>query len=148
MESMSIQLASSALNDAEFLSAFHSCSLPPSCFHHADHLRLAWLHVHRNSLDIAIDSVRSGIQAYARHLGKPGIYHETLTVAWVRLIASHDEPTFDEFLRLNEHRLNGELLYRFWSPERLQSEQARKEWLAPDKRPLPMPFQSSIYRTK
>ncbi len=131
--------ASSALNDAEFLTAFHACSLPPSCFHHADHLRLAWLHVHQNPLEAAISKVREGIQAYAKHLGKPEIYHETLTIAWVRLIASHSELKFDEFLKLNEYRLNKELLYRFWSPEWLGSEQARNGWLVPDRMQLPLP---------
>jgi hypothetical protein len=113
--------------------------LPPSCFHHADHLRLAWLHVRQQPLETAIDNVRQGIRAYAKHLGKPEIYHETLTIAWVRLIASHNEPTFDEFLRLNEHRLNGELMHRFWSTDRLQSDNARKKWLAPDRNQLPAP---------
>lgn len=134
---MPLQPASSSLNDAQFLAAFHDCSLPPSCFRHADHLRLAWLHIHQQPLEIAIDKVRCGIRAYAQHLGKPELYHETMTVAWMRLIASHDEPTFDEFLKLNEDRLNKELLYRFWSAERLESEQARREWLAPDRMRLP-----------
>lgn len=134
---MSLRLGSSGLSDAEFLAEFRACTLPPTCFHHSDHLRLAWLHIHQSPLEIAIENVRSGIQAYAKHLGKPGLYHETLTVAWMRLIASHDEPTFHDFLRLNEHRLNGELLHRFWSPERLQSEKAREEWVAPDRRELP-----------
>jgi hypothetical protein len=136
---MPLRPGSSAMSDAEFLAAFHGCTLSPSCFRHADHLRLAWLHVHQNALEVAIDTVRNGIQAYARHLGKPELYHETLTVAWVRLIASHEERTFDEFLKLNEHRLTGELLHRFWSPELLQSEAARREWLVPDRMRLPNP---------
>lgn len=134
---MPLQPASTDLSDNEFLATFHSCALPAACFRHADHLRLAWLHIHRHPLEVAIDKVRQGIQAYATHLGKPELYHETITVAWVRLIASHDEPTFDEFLSLNQHRLNADLLHRFWSPERLSSEQARAAWLAPDRMPLP-----------
>jgi len=134
---MALQPSSSALSDAEFLAAFHTCTLPPSCFHHADHLRLAWLHVHQHPLEVATERVCNGIRAYATHLGKPDLYHETMTVAWVRLIASHDEPTFDEFLELNQHRLTADLLHRFWSPERLSSNRARAEWLAPDRMPLP-----------
>jgi hypothetical protein len=91
-------------------------------------------------LDTAIDNVHNGIQAYATHLGRKAFYHETMTVAWVRLIASHNEPTFDEFLPLNEYRLSGELLHRFWSPELLLSASARKEWVEPDKIPLPPAF--------
>lgn len=137
---MPLQPASIDLNDAEFLASFHSCVLPPACFRHADHLRLAWLHIQQHSLEVAIDNVCQGIQAYAAHLGKPELYHETMTVAWVRLIASHDEATFDEFLRLNQHRLNVDLLHRFWSPERLSRSQARAAWLAPDRMPLPSAF--------
>jgi N-formylglutamate deformylase len=125
------------MTDAEFLMAFHECSLSPASFRHADHLRLAWLHVHQHTLETAVSGVCRDIQRYANHLGKPEIYHETLTIAWVRLIASHDEPTFAEFLLQNAYRLNGELLYCFWSPERLQSETARREWLAPDRMQLP-----------
>lgn len=134
-----LRLASSALNDEEFLAAFHSCSLPPACFRHADHLRLAWIHVHCGTLLEAVNHVRHGIRAYAAHLGKPEIYHETITVAWVHLIASHDEPTFADFLARNEHRLNADLLYRFWSQELLQSGKARAEWVMPNKMQLPLP---------
>ena len=140
---MPLEPASAALNDAEFLAAFHACSLPPACFHHADHLRLAWLHIHQHPLEVAAERVSNGIQAYAKHLGRPELYHETITVAWVRLIASHDEPSFDEFLRLNAHRLNKELLHRFWSPELLQSDMARQEWVDPDRLALPMPASTS-----
>src|SRR5271156_3037487 len=138
-DTVPLKTASSALSDAEFLAEFHACSLPPACFRHADHLRLAWLHIHQHPREVAAELVRNGIQAYAKHLRRTEFYHETITVAWVRLIASHAEPTFDEFLRLNEHRLNRELLHRFWSPELLQSETARKEWVAPDRMELPAP---------
>lgn len=134
---MSLKPTSAALSDAEFLAAFHACSLPPACFRHADHLRLAWLHLHQHPLEVAIGNVRNGIKAYATHLGRPEFYHETITMAWTRLVASHNEATFYEFLRLNEPRLNGGLLHRFWSPELLRSESARKEWIAPDRMQLP-----------
>jgi hypothetical protein len=135
---MPLELGSSALSDTEFLAAFQTCSLPPACFRHTDHLRLAWLHLHQHPLKTAIDNVRNGIRAYAMHQGRPEFYHETITVGWTCLIASHDEPTFDEFLRLNEHRLNAQLLHRFWSPELLQSETAKREWVAPDRMQLPV----------
>ncbi len=140
---MSLKPASSALSDAEFLAAVRACSLPPACFRHGDHLRLAWLHIHQHPLEVAAEHVRNDIQAYANHLGSAEFYHETMTVAWVRLIASHDEQSFDEFLRLNAHRLNKELLHRFWSPELLESETARLAWVDPDRLGLPMPAGTS-----
>ena len=125
------------LTDDQFLHAFHSCQLPKEQFTNTAHFRLAWLHVHREPLSEAEERVRAGIQAYAAHLGATAKYHETITVAWVRLVATHREASFDEFLRLHQARLNLSTLHRFWSRELLASEQARREWVAPDLAELP-----------
>jgi len=135
---MSLVLASAKLNDDEFLAAFHSRRLTTSEFRHADHLRLAWLRLHREPFDAALCSVRHGIQTFASHHGVPGLYHETITTAWVRLLASHDENSFAEFLKDNEYRLNKNLLHRFWTPDLLASEEARKNWVPPDRQELPV----------
>jgi CDP-diacylglycerol--glycerol-3-phosphate 3-phosphatidyltransferase len=136
---MSMVVASAHIDDEEFLRAFHRCELPASCFRHGDHLRLAWLQVHRAPLADALESVRSGIKRFAAHHGASHIYHETVTSAWVRLIATHRETEFRQFMSENQHRLNGALLHRFWTPEALNSEAARKGWLAPDREALPAP---------
>jgi hypothetical protein len=134
---VALVLGSSYLNDEEFLSAFHTCRLPLQRFRHADHLRLAWLHVRRASLEQAELHVRSGIRKFAERNGVAHVYHETITTAWVRLIATHQESSFAEFLRVNEPRLNLELLHRFWTPELLRSEAASSQWVPPDRRKLP-----------
>jgi hypothetical protein len=134
---MACALASAHLNDDEFLTAFHSGALKTSEFRNADHFRLAWLHLHRESLDTALANVCEGIQAFAAHHGVSQKYHSTITTAWVRLVATHREPTFDEFLTANAPRLNLGLLHRFWSPALLSSEQARLGWVPPDVRDLP-----------
>jgi hypothetical protein len=134
---MAVVIASAGLSDDEFLVALDKCSLPPSSFRHGDHLRFAWLQLHRQSFDAALDSVRNGIRKYAAHHGVSNIYHETLTTAWVKLLATHDEPSFVEFIRINEAHLNRELLHRFWTPSALESESARSAWLPPDKQPIP-----------
>jgi hypothetical protein len=129
--------ASAHLGDDEFLDAFHSCRLANSEFRHADHLRLAWLHLHRASPKEALEQVRAGIRRFAEHHGASHLYHETVTTAWVRLLATHHEATFEEFLRVNEPRLTAALLHRFWSPELLASEAARHHWVGPDRAHLP-----------
>jgi len=134
---MPLVLASAHLSDEEFLEAFHSCRLLNSEFHHADHLRLAWLHLHREPVETALVKVRAGIRNFAAHHGAAQLYHETITTAWVRLLATHHEHSFDEFLRKNEARLTGGLLHRFWSPELLSGSQARAKWVPPDLRELP-----------
>jgi hypothetical protein len=134
---MAIIIASASVNDDEFLAAFTNCTLPASSFRHGDHLRLAWLLLHRNPFDDALGLVRESIQRYAAHLGVPQLYHETITTAWVKLLATHDEASFDEFIARNEHRLNLDLLHRFWTPAVLDSEGARLRWVPPDKQALP-----------
>ena len=134
---MAIVVASAGLSDDEFLAAFASCQLPPALFRHGDHLRLAWLQLHRKPLDEALTLVRDGIRRYAAHLGVPHLYHETVTTAWVKLLATHHEPSFAEFLAGNQDRLNVRLLHRFWTPAVLDSEAARLGWVPPDSRPLP-----------
>ena len=132
-------IASADIGDEEFLRTFHSCELPAACFRHGDHLRLAWIHLHREPMDQALKSVRTGIQRFAAHHGVSHIYHETVTIAWVRLLASHCESDFAQFMTENEHRLNLRLLHRFWSPDALNSEAAKRVWLKPDREALPDP---------
>lgn len=142
---MPLTIAAAHLSDADFLSALSSCTLPLEQFRHGDHLRLAWLELHAQPYFGALKAVRAKIQAFAAHHGKAQIYHETITTAWVALLATHDEPTFAEFVRANAERLNAALLHRFWSPESLSSDAARSGWLAPDRTPLP-PIAPRRYR--
>jgi hypothetical protein len=52
---MSMVIASAPMGDEEFLRAFRSCELPASSFRHGDHLRLAWLQLHRAPADEALE---------------------------------------------------------------------------------------------
>lgn len=130
-------LASADLSDDEFLELFHSQRLPSEKFRHADHLRLAWLHTHRETVERALLNVRSGIREFAAHYGAPDLYHETVTCGWVLLIATHHEPAFEVFLNENRTRLNRELLHRFWTPSLLETQEARTNWVSPDLEELP-----------
>ncbi|MHB1023675.1 MAG: hypothetical protein ACYC46_03740 [Acidobacteriaceae bacterium] len=134
---MAIVIASAHLNDEDFLAAFAQCTLPLTSFRHGDHLRLAWLHLHQKPFAQALETVRNGIRQYAAHHGVSHIFHETVTIAWVKLLATHHESSFAEFIAENEHRLHLGLLHRFWSPEALESDAAKRSWLPPDREPLP-----------
>ncbi len=54
------------LSDDEFLDAFESCALAANLFHHADHIRLALLHVLRLG-DRAPDASARAIRRFAMH---------------------------------------------------------------------------------
>jgi hypothetical protein len=68
----------------------------------------------------------------------PHLFHETVTTAWVKLLSTHHEASFAEFIANNEHHLNLGLLHRFWTPAVLESEAARLGWVPPDKNALPL----------
>jgi CDP-diacylglycerol--glycerol-3-phosphate 3-phosphatidyltransferase len=135
---MSVIVASSELSDSQFLAAVADGSLPLESFHHGDHLRLAWLKLHGLPFPEALTQIRNTIRSYASHHGKAAIYHETITTAWVALLASQREATFTDFLRTNEPLLNKALLERYWSPQILYSPEARDAWVPPDRAPLPV----------
>ena len=134
---MHLPLGSVDLSDLGFLEAAASGDLGLAQFRHGDHLRLAWLLVHQWPLNHAEDIARSTIQRFAERHGVSTLYNETITLAWIRLVATHHEDTFAEFLDRNHERLNRELLYRFWTPELLTSDEAKRQWVPPDREQLP-----------
>ena len=134
---MTLTVASIHLSDDVFLQAVSTCELPLSAFRHGDHLRFAWLHLHRSPFPVALERVRQDIRRFAAFHQVPKLYHETVTQAWVQLLATHHELTLTDFLETNEYRLNSDLSSRFWSAEQLNSEEDRHGWLPPDRESLP-----------
>jgi len=74
------------MTDDEFADAFEALTLPPSSFRHADHVRLAWIYLQRVPLQAALGRYAARVKAFAAHAGKPGLYHETITYAFLMLI--------------------------------------------------------------
>src|SRR5579872_4882665 len=80
------------LSDDEFLRQFEACTLPYRHWTHRAHLRVGYLYVTRLGLAGAIPKVTAGIRAYNRSQGivdtPTSGYHETMTVAWLHLVAA------------------------------------------------------------
>jgi hypothetical protein len=123
-------------SDDEFLEAFESASVPAGRFPHEAHLRMAWLSVTRLGADAALERVTTGIRRLAAAHGHAPRYHDTLTRAWVCVVAhaeaSAGHAAFDQLLATHPELLDRQLLLRHYSRERLFSPQARSRWLAPD----------------
>jgi hypothetical protein len=77
--------------DREFLARFAACELPKEDFHHAEHVRLAWLLLAEAPLLSALLRFRSLLKAYAAHQGVPGLYNETITCFYMLLIGERME---------------------------------------------------------
>ena len=128
--------------DEEFLAAFEDLSLPKEEFSHRQHVRLAWVCLGRHEFADAARRVVEGIQRFAAHHGATGLYHETITQAWLRLIADGRRrgpgaPTFDAFLEVNPQLHGKGALDPYYAPETLMSDAARSHFVAPDRAPLP-----------
>jgi hypothetical protein len=91
----------------------------------------------------AIAVVSDGIASTARYAGAPQKYHETVSRAWVELIAHHAEQRdpggtgFGEFAARNPVLLDKRLLTRFYHPATLASPAAKAGWVPPDRAPFP-----------
>ncbi len=137
----STSTASAVLSDQEFIDAFLTCRLPAAQFRHRGHLRIAWLLLQRQPLELAIEEICNGIARLAAHLGAPGKYHRTLSQALVRLMAHGGATTlpWDEFLSANPELLTDvrSTVGRYYSSEVLDSARARISFVEPDRMPLP-----------
>jgi hypothetical protein len=128
------------VTDDQFASAFERCEISNAGFHHRDHIRLAWIYVQRYGAQEAGDRIVVAIRKFAAHHGKPEKYHETMTLAWMRLVA-HAAPSagaaFDEFAQRCPGLLEKSALAEFYSDGLLNSAIARATFVEPDLKPLP-----------
>lgn len=126
-------------DDRAFLSSFEECSLGAKCWTHAAHVRMAWLVLETSaSFDEALERIRNGIRRFNATKNSIG-YHETITLAFARLIDSRRlaGETSEAFVARNRDLLQKDCLKRFYSPAVLASEEARHQFVEPDRAALP-----------
>ena len=130
------------MDDDAFLAAFEAAAIPNTAFRHREHLRMAWLYVHREGPDIGARRIREGLQRFAAAHGVPELYHETLTGFWTRLM-TYVVATFPQLDRIEAVMAcyagfeDRRLPYRHWRAETLDGPVARRRWIDPDLRALP-----------
>jgi hypothetical protein len=130
------------VSDEQFLTEFEAGTLPKEEFSHRQHVRLAWLYLGRHGLADASRLVADGIKRFAALHGATGLYHETITQAWLRLIAdgrrrAPDASTFAAFLEANPQFAAKGALDPYYEPATLLSDEARSSFVRPDRAPLP-----------
>lgn len=137
-----LKLGTAHLSDAALMEEFESCRLPTANFHHADHIRLAWIYLDRMTESEAALRIEQSIRRYAAHNNIPHLYHHTITLAWMRLVAAafRTMPRGSGFTDLSgayPKLLDVHLLKSHYTKDRLESAQARSGWVEPDLCPLP-----------
>ena len=134
-----------AFDDDALWRAFHAQALPEPAWTHRAHLRVAYLYLKRHPLDEAHVLLRVGIirlNAAQGLVETPSRgYHETLTRAWLALVADAargaDWPDSARFVDANAARLASDAPLRHYTRERVTSLEARARFIEPDLAPLP-----------
>lgn len=122
--------------DGRFLTALEAGTLPPEAFDHRGHLRAAFLYLRQYDFPGACVAMKGTIRAFAARLGKSTLYHETVTVAYLALIAERlaEEPAglgFDDFLARYPELASREYFERYYPRGVLDSPEARATFILP-----------------
>jgi hypothetical protein len=122
------------MSDQEFLAAFEDGRL--DSFKHIDHIRMAWIYLVAYDFERAMQFITSGIKNFATIKNATGLYHQTITLFWVYMVAEAVDQTrandFAEFISRNPHLTRKDYLFEFYSKELVMSDAARKAWISPD----------------
>jgi hypothetical protein len=136
------------MDDDAFLARFEACEIPLEEWNHQAHLRVAWTYLSRHGLDEATRRMREGIRRFNASKGLEDAldrgYHETLTVAFVRILDTLRRvhgPGADAAAFLEKHTevASKTLLRLFYSRDRIMSREAKRAFVEPDLTPLPAP---------
>jgi len=138
---MELNLGCGHLSDDEFVAGFEECTISPAAFHHADHLRLAWIYAGRYDAEEAEEKLLAEIRRFAAKAGVPEKFRYTMTVAWFRLVAtsrknSKAENTFGEWIASHPEFLDRRRLEKYYSEDKLLGEPACTSWVPGDLAPL------------
>ncbi|MGC1387274.1 MAG: hypothetical protein WA807_04620 [Steroidobacteraceae bacterium] len=133
------------MTDADFIRALEDCTLAEEEFRHAGHVRAAYLYLQSGDFVEGLGRMRRAIRNYARSLGKPDRYHETITVAYVALIQqvlyerggggwtefARGGGGWTEFARGAPELFEHGLLLKYYSRAQLESDLARRIFVLP-----------------
>ena len=131
------------MTDGELVTAFETASLPGERFDHAAHVRVGWWYVTHHPIDDAIARFGAALRRFAAAKGAPDKYHQTMTVAWLLIIAdrvaSADRLDWTTFAARHPDLLTNRpsVLSHYYSEDVLQSPLARQRFVMPDCRPAP-----------
>ena len=125
--------------DCPDLERFMRGELDAASFPHREHVRMAFEMLRRYDFAESVLHFSRSSRAMAERAGKPEAFHQTVTIAFLSLIAERAEGSmcqdFAAFEHANPDLLEKGVLTRWYRPERLSSERARRTFLLPEPAP-------------
>jgi hypothetical protein len=126
-------------DERDLMARFESATLANSGFHHADHVRMAFIYLRLYSPIEALQRFSSTLARFAAANGKPGLYNETITWAFLfliheRMARAGGELSWAEFAAQNPDLLTWKdnVLKKYYRAETLSSDLARTVFVLPD----------------
>jgi len=120
-----------------FLRAFLDGDVDATKFRHADHVRAGFEVLRHHEFPEAAAAFTRALKQIAARAGVPGKYHETITLAFLSLIAERQateaHPDFESFAAANPDLMETSVLKLWYAPERLMSDVARRTFVLPDR---------------
>src|ERR1700738_188793 len=135
------------INDEEvraLVRAFETATITATEFTHVAHIAVALSYLNELPADKALTRMRKNIRAFAAPHGVSGLYHETLTTFWMKLLdhvtanADVDLPLWQRINSIVAKWGTSAPVKAHYSPEVIQSRTGGEGWIPPD--PLPLPF--------
>lgn len=124
-----------------FLAAFEAGTLPKVRWTHGAHLLTGACYVHALSEAAATDKMRLCVRRYNEAVGGKNTetsgYHETITVAWIKVLAkllrecAPMERAAFAALAVERFEDDRKYLQRFYDFDLVGSVEARRRWIAP-----------------
>ena len=128
--------------DRTFRLAFEACTVPPSEFTHAAHVRLAYVYLVEHGVEPAVQRMREALLEFLRHNDIPrSKFHETITRAWVLAVRHFmnkgASASSADFIAKNPELLDSRIMLTHYSASVLFSPGARAGFVEPDLDPIP-----------
>jgi hypothetical protein len=123
-------------SDRPLVDRFLRAEIDSATFRHVDHLRVGFELLQVHDFSTAAHEFSTTLKKMAARAGNPGAYHETITLAFLALIAERGAARafdhFEDFARANPDLMDKAVLERWYEPERLRLDIARRIFLLPE----------------
>jgi hypothetical protein len=104
-------------DDIQLTRALERGELPAGGFHHADHLRVAWVYLEEAAtVDAALERMAATLKQFTASIGKSDKYSGALTAFWMYQLAAArammPDASIDDVLRAYSHLRDKDLARR------------------------------------
>ena len=132
------------MNCDQLIEALEQCRLPAAAFDHRAHVQTGFTYLQRHGFAGALAAMAGALRRFAAHHGKQGLYHETITAAFLALIHERiaedlvelggdftRKLDWDAFAARHPDLFAPDLLTRYYTKETLRSDLARRCFVLP-----------------